>query len=279
MGHLRSAVIGETLARMLKYSRVDVLRRFHDGNHLDSKLKMMMTEFLIERFPNGEVNDLAIAELEVLYKESKKRFDEDAEFRKRAQQGWDERHNIAWLQICKLNRERYEKVYQRMGVHVKEEGKSIYDFNIRTEDVWREMRLIMESEGDEVILMDGRKLPLVDLVALWHALKIVKADWILCVTDAGQQDNIEMCITAAKRAGWIEGDQLHCPLSTVGIGPVQGDDLERFQTLGTKVVNVGNLLDDAKSRCKAVLVGQGKADEWTAEELDHTAEALGYGAV
>ncbi|PWA97049.1 hypothetical protein CTI12_AA032950 [Artemisia annua] len=48
--------------------------------------KMMMTEFLIERFPNGKVNDQAIGEPEVLYEESKKRFDEDAEFRERAQQ-------------------------------------------------------------------------------------------------------------------------------------------------------------------------------------------------
>ncbi|PWA51543.1 hypothetical protein CTI12_AA435660 [Artemisia annua] len=87
-------------------------------------LKMMMTEFLVERFPNGEVNDQAIGELEVLYKESKKRFDEDAEFRERAQQGWDERHHNAWVQICKLNKERYQKVYQRMGVHVKEEGNT-----------------------------------------------------------------------------------------------------------------------------------------------------------
>ncbi|GKD47679.1 anticodon-binding aminoacyl-tRNA synthetase, class 1a [Tanacetum coccineum] len=41
MGHLRSAVIGETLARMLEYSRVDVIRRFHDGNHLDSKVRVV----------------------------------------------------------------------------------------------------------------------------------------------------------------------------------------------------------------------------------------------
>ncbi|PWA74040.1 arginyl-tRNA synthetase, class Ic [Artemisia annua] len=245
MGHLRSTVIGETLARMLEYSKVDVLRRSHDENNLDIKLKMMMTEFLVERFPNGEVNDQAIGEIE----------------------GWDERHHNAWVQICKLNRERYQK------------GKSFYDFDIRILDLWREMSSTIESERDEAILIEGRKLPLVDLAALWHALKIVKADWIVRVTDVGQQDNTEMCITAAKRAGWIESDQLHRPLSTVGIGLVQGDDFERFLTLGTKVVNLGNLLDAAKSHCKAVLVGQGKADEWTAEELEHTAEALGYGAV
>ncbi|PWA34355.1 arginyl-tRNA synthetase, class Ic [Artemisia annua] len=50
-----------------------------------AKSKMMMTEFLMDRFPNGEVNEQAIGELEVLYEESKKRFAEDAEFRERTQ--------------------------------------------------------------------------------------------------------------------------------------------------------------------------------------------------
>nr|GEZ21660.1 arginine--tRNA ligase, chloroplastic/mitochondrial-like isoform X2 [Tanacetum cinerariifolium] len=86
MDHIRSAIIGETLACILEYSGVHVQRKFQYGNHLVIKSKMMMTELLIERFPNGEVDDQAIGELEVLYKDSKKRFDEDAEFGKRAQQ-------------------------------------------------------------------------------------------------------------------------------------------------------------------------------------------------
>ncbi|GKE45358.1 arginine--tRNA ligase, cytoplasmic-like protein isoform X1, partial [Tanacetum coccineum] len=63
-------------------------------------------------------------------------------------------------------------------------------------------------------------------------------------------------------------------------GHVQGDDLDRFQSSNTKVVSLVNLLDEAKTRCKVLLAGQaGMADEWTSEELEHAAEALGYGAV
>ncbi|GJX46559.1 anticodon-binding aminoacyl-tRNA synthetase, class 1a [Tanacetum coccineum] len=65
-----------------------------------------------------------------------------------------------------------------------------------------------------------------------------------------------------------------------GFGHVQGDDLDRFQSSNTKVVSLVNLLDEAKTRCKVLLAGQaGMADEWTSEELEHAAEALGYGAV
>ncbi|GKA64327.1 anticodon-binding aminoacyl-tRNA synthetase, class 1a, partial [Tanacetum coccineum] len=266
MGHLRSIVIGETLARMLEYSRVEVIRRFHEGDDLDIKSKMMMTEFLIERFPIGELNDQAIGEPEVLYEESRKRFDKDAEFRERAQQ-----------------------------------GKSLYDPYIsKTLDLSRGKGLSIDGEG---VFIEGRKLPLADLAALWHALDMVKADWIVHVTDVGKQDYIQMCINAAKHAGWIVTQ--HSRISHVGFGLVEGDDLERF-------VDLNDLLDEAKSRCKAVLVGQatplctrtlvgepleavslGAGSVYislppylalaglgeAALELEHIAKALGYGAV
>ena len=53
-------------------------------------------------------------------------------------------------------------------------------------------------EGDEAIVIEGRKLPLVDFAALWHALEIGKADRIVHVADKGQRDKIEMCITVSN---------------------------------------------------------------------------------
>nr|GEZ05498.1 aminoacyl-tRNA synthetase, class 1a, anticodon-binding [Tanacetum cinerariifolium] len=82
-----------------------------------------------------------------------------------------------------------------------------------------------------------------------------------------------MCIIAAKRAGWIVNDHSPCPLRHAGFRLVQADDFDRFQTLSTEVVSLVNLFEEAKSRCKAILVGQ------AAEKLEHTAEALGYDAV
>ncbi|GJV40790.1 anticodon-binding aminoacyl-tRNA synthetase, class 1a [Tanacetum coccineum] len=98
-----------------------------------------------------------------------------------------------------------------------------------------------------------------------HALYTEKAGGILYVTDVGKQDYIGMCVSAAKRAGWLTEDHSEYLLSHVGFG------------LSTKVDNLVGLLDEAISRCKALLAGQaGMADEWTAEDLDHAAEALGY---
>ncbi|CAA2968976.1 arginine--tRNA ligase, chloroplastic mitochondrial-like isoform X2 [Olea europaea subsp. europaea] len=62
VGHLRSTIIGDTLARMLEYSNVNVLRRNHVGDW--GTQFGMLIEYLFEMFPNGEVNDQAIGDLE-----------------------------------------------------------------------------------------------------------------------------------------------------------------------------------------------------------------------
>ncbi|PWA88622.1 Aminoacyl-tRNA synthetase, class 1a, anticodon-binding [Artemisia annua] len=161
----------------------------------------------------------------------------------------------------------------RDGDHLEIKGKSSDDPIKKTLDLLRETHLATFSDGDEAVFFEGRKLPLVYLTALWHALHTEKADGILYVTDVGQRDYIGTCISAAKHAGWLTEDHSESLLSHVGFGLVQFDDFKRFQTLTTQV---DNLLDEAKSRCKALLAGQ---DEWTAEDLDHAAEALGYGVV
>ncbi|GJY65202.1 arginine--tRNA ligase, chloroplastic/mitochondrial-like protein isoform X2 [Tanacetum coccineum] len=150
-------------------------------------------------------------------------------------------------------------------------GKSLYNPYIsKTLDLLRGKGLTIDGEG---VIIAGRKLPLADLTGLWHALDMVKADWIVHVTDLGKRDYIQVLINAAKRAGCIVTD--HCQDSKirhVEFGLVEGYDVERF-------VNLDDLLDEAKSRCKEKLVRQGSAAEWTAEELENTAKALGYGAV
>lgn len=415
VGHLRSTIIGDTIARMLEYSKADVLRRNHVGDW--GTQFGMLIEFLFEKFPDGEVNDQDIGELEVFYKASKQRFDGDDEFKERArkavvalQSGKEEKYHKAWAQICEISRKGFEKVYQRLGVHLEEMGESFYNayiplaltelndkgltkddeeakvilfvtggkrvfplvdkekdggYNYATADlaalrsrltqneleegkwiiyiilqsgaeekypkawaqvckfnqegfkVYQRQRvhlgeslnntyipvaleepdgegLIKDDEGVKVIkIIEGNKAPLIvtkkdggynyastDLTALWYRLNEEKAEWIIYVTDVGQREHFKKIFTAAKAAGWLPADESKYPkTSHVGFGLVLGDDGKRFRTRSTEVVKLVDLLDEAKNRCKAALVERGKAAEWTAEELEQTAEAIGYGAV
>ncbi|GFP95263.1 arginine--tRNA ligase [Phtheirospermum japonicum] len=298
VGHLRSTIIGDTLARMLEYSNVEVLRRNHVGDW--GTQFGMLIEYVFENFPDGEVNDQAIGDLETFYKASKQRFDSDPVFKEKAQravvslQAGVERYRNAWSQICEISRKGFEKVYQRLGVHLEEKGESFYNpFIPGALKLLSEKGLIEESEGARVIFIEGKKIPLIvvkrdggfnyastDLAALWYRLNEEKAEWIVYVTDVGQREHFEMFFTAAKRAGWLPLEDNRYPkVSHVGFGLVLGEDGKRFRTRSTETVKLVDLLDEAKSKCKAALIERGKDKEWTVEELEQTAEAVGYGAV
>ncbi|MFS7965922.1 putative arginine--tRNA ligase [Helianthus anomalus] len=189
----------------------------------------------------GDWGTQDIGELELFYKASKHRFDGDDEFKERARKASFYNPYIP-LALKELN----------------------------------DKGLIKDDEGAKVIkIIEGKKaLPLVatekdgrysyasiDLAALWSRLPEEEVKWIIFVS-----------LQAAKSAWWLPADESKYPnTSHVWFGLVLGDDGKRFRTRSTKVVKLVDLLDETKTRCKVA--------EWTAEELEHTAEVVGYGAV
>ncbi|XP_031272156.1 arginine--tRNA ligase, cytoplasmic-like isoform X1 [Pistacia vera] len=299
VGHLRSTIIGDSLARMLEFSNVEVLRRNHVGDW--GTQFGMLIEHLFEKFPNFEdVNETAIGDLQAFYKASKQRFDSDPAFKDIAQkavvrlQGGEPKYHQAWAQICEISRREFDKVYQRLRVQLEEKGESFYNPYIPgVIEALTKLGLVEESQGARVIFIEGVNIPLIvvksdggfnyastDLTALWYRLNEEKAEWIIYVTDVGQQQHFDMVFSAAKRAGWLPSDGSTYPkASHVGFGLVLGEDGKRFRTRSSEVVRLVDLLDEAKSRSKMALIERGKAEEWTEEELEQTAEAVGYGAV
>ncbi|KAJ0968389.1 hypothetical protein J5N97_025306 [Dioscorea zingiberensis] len=118
-----------------------------------------------------------------------------------------------------------------------------------------------------------------------YRLNVEKAEWIIYVTDVGQSLHFTMLFSAAKRTGWLPDPKIKAFPKTnhVGFCLVLGSDGKRFRTRSYEVVRLLELLDEAKNRNKAELLKRleenGKLGEWTDEELEKTAEAVGYGAV
>ncbi|KAK9676975.1 hypothetical protein RND81_11G113500 [Saponaria officinalis] len=192
VGHLRSTIIGDSMARLLEFSSVEVLRR-KARNHVGdwgTQFGMLM-EFLFEQYPQwDDDNDIPIKDLQTFYKQSKKRFDEDLLFKQRAQKA------VVSLQ----------KIYERLRVNIEEKGESFYNPYIpRVLEILSNEGLIEESEGAQVKHIDGKKIPFIvverdggfnyastDLTALWYRLYEEKAEWIIYVTDVGQREHFEM---------------------------------------------------------------------------------------
>ncbi|XP_042487615.1 arginine--tRNA ligase, chloroplastic/mitochondrial-like isoform X2 [Macadamia integrifolia] len=299
VGHLRSTIIGDTIARMLEFSNVEVLRRNHVGDW--GTQFGMLIEYLFETYPNWEDEpERAVEDLQAFYKKSKEKFDKDSDFKVRAQQAvvllqrGEARYRAAWEQICEISRREFDQVYIRLGVHLEEKGESFYNPYIAgVLNLLAEKDLIQDSEGARVIFIDGKNIPLIvvksdggynyastDLTALWYRLNEEKAEWVIYVTDVGQQQHFEMVFSAARMASWLPSDvNLYPKVNHVGFGLVLGDDGKRFRTRSSEVVRLVDLLDEAKNRSIAALAERGKATEWTQEKIEETAERIGYGAV
>ena len=84
-------------------------------------------------FPDYATKPPPIADLQQFYKDSKKKFDEDEDFKKLAHeevvrlQGGDGSSRYAWGQICDVSRREFEKVYGRLDVKLTEVGESFYN--------------------------------------------------------------------------------------------------------------------------------------------------------
>ena len=114
VGHLRSTIIGDSTCRLLEFLGYSVLRLNHIGDW-GTQFGMLIAH-LQNIFPDYKNTSPPIGDLMAFYKESKKRFDEDEEFKKRAYacvvklQAHDPDSIKAWKLICDVSRNEFQKV-------------------------------------------------------------------------------------------------------------------------------------------------------------------------
>ncbi|KAH7723161.1 arginyl aa-tRNA synthetase protein 1 b [Aphelenchoides avenae] len=216
VGHLRSTIIGESFSRLFEYVKFDVLRLNHIGDW-GTQFGMLIAH-LQDRFPNYLNETPPIGDLVEFYKESKKRFDEDEAFKKRAYecvvklQNYDADIVKAWQDICDVSRKGKpqdsslnQQIYDHLGVRLVERGESFYQS--RMQDLVRELEqqgVLKEEEGRKLLFIDGHDIPLTvvksdggytydtsDLAALKQRLFEERGDWLIYVVDLGQALHLE----------------------------------------------------------------------------------------
>lgn len=127
----------------------------------------MLIEHLKQTYPDFKTNLPKLADIEELYRESKKKFDADEQFKKNSQlnvvalQGGDAECTQAWRAICDLSREFFSVIYKRLNISLDEFGESFY--NSRIPDTIKdceEKGLVKVDQGAKCIFMEGKKVPL-----------------------------------------------------------------------------------------------------------------------
>ena len=133
VGHLRSTIIGDSIARLMEFLGYDVVRLNHVGD-FGTQFGMLIT-YLKKYHPEvlGNENNCDLETLVKWYKESKKKFDEDAVFKTTSReevvrlQSGEEDSVKAWKALCSISRKGFQEIYDLLDVHIEERGESFYN--------------------------------------------------------------------------------------------------------------------------------------------------------
>jgi arginyl-tRNA synthetase len=308
VGHLRSTIIGDCLARVLEFRGHPVLRLNHVGDW-GTQFGMLITH-LKQVAPTTltTADAVDLGDLVAFYRQAKQRFDEDEAFQSNAReevvklQAGDPVSRRAWQLLCAQSRREFQQLYDRLDIRLSERGESFY--NPYLEGVVADLDaagLLVTDAGARCVFLegvtgkDGQPLPLIvqkgdggfiyattDLAALRYRFAPPPhgdgAGRIIYVTDAGQASHFAAVFQVARRAGWVpEGGRLeHVPF-----GLVQGEDGKKLKTRSGDTVRLKDLLDEAVERAETDLRRR-LAEEGRHESEDfiaHGATTVGIAAV
>jgi arginyl-tRNA synthetase len=304
VGHLRSTIIGDTLANVLEGLGHHVDRLNHLGDW-GAQFGMLLTHLAdLRASGDGAGESRAIADVEGFYREANRRDTDEADFHERARQmvvalqGGDPDARAQWAELIGLTQRNNRTVYEVLGIEgLVDRGESFYQPLL--DDVVADLAaqgLLVDDQGAKVVFVDGftnregDPLPLIvqnrhggygyavtDLAALRHRITDLGATRIVYVVDAGQSQHLAMVFAVARAAGWVPAgtEVVH-----VGFGLVLGEDGKRLRTRSGENVRLVDLLGEAVDRARSfVLARAEERDEAPPEDLDEVARVIGVGAV
>lgn len=306
VGHLRPAIIGDCLARILEFVGHDVLRISHIGDW-GTPFGMLIAN-LREAYPEaltakGELN---LGELSTFYRQAKKRFDEDENFRDAARrsvvqlQAGDEETIIAWKIVCELSNRSYQKIYDLMGISpkIKTQGESFYNpFLPEILTDLDQKGLLVESDGAKCVFLEGftnregEPLPLIvqksdggynyattDLAAIRHRVTVDKVQQVIYPVGSEQRSHFTQIFQVGKRAGWITEDHqfIHAYF-----GLVLGEDGAKLKARSGEAIKLKDLLDNAIKLARKDLETRLQQEERaeTEEFISQVSQVVGISAV
>ena len=301
VGHLRGTVIGDSLARALRFSGHEVIARNHVGDW--GTPFGMLIEHLCDIGEDEAANELSVGDLDGFYRAARSKFDADDAFKERSRQrvvslqGGDPETLRLWRILVDESVRYFDGVYRLLGVGLTPEdvvGESSY--NPMLDDVVRDLEragLLVESEGAQCVFpagftnREGDPLPLIvrksdggygyaasDLAAVRDRVSNLGCDRLYYVVGAPQAQHLEMVFAVAHEAGWVPEGTV---TQHIAFGNVLGEDRKMLKTRSGVSLKLVDLLVEAVERADRALAERQAG--YSDDERAILAEMIGIGAV
>ena len=301
VGHLRSTIIGDSVARILEFLGHNVIRQNHMGDW-GTQFGMLIAE-LEDKQSTEDKHSLLLSDLEIFYQRSKKHFDRDINFANKARdyvvklQSGDEYCRGLWKNFIDISIAHIESIYQDLNVtlktsDIKPESSYNKDLGKILADL-KNKNLAVEDQGAQVVflreLSDKNGTPsaviieksgggflyaTTDLASLRYRNDVLKPDRILYFIDARQSLHMKQVFVLAKKAEFVDKN---ISLEHHAFGTMMGKDGKPFKTRTGGTIKLSELLKEATERATALV--KTKNPGLPKNEVASIAKKLGIGAV
>ncbi len=294
VGHIRSTVLGDALARVAEFLGHEVIRDNHIGDWgtqfgmVIYGWKNLLDRQALQRNP--------LAEIVRIYKETNERASSDPHVRDACRQelvklqAGDKINVDIWNECVAFSMQDFERIYKLLDVHYDMQcGESFYHDRLPgVVDRLLKAGVAEISEGAVVVFFrDDPELadkPLIirkrdggfnyattDLATVDYRINELKADAIWYVVGAPQSLHFKQIFTIARREGYTAN------LRHIIFGSVLGDDRKLMKTRSGENVPLRELLEEACKRARKII--DEKNPDLSDEEKSDIAEKIGIGAV
>ncbi|SSY80022.1 arginine--tRNA ligase [Alysiella crassa] len=299
VGHLRSSIIGDSLARVLGFLGNDVVRQNHVGDW--GTQFGMLVAYMVEQ--QQENSQFELADLEQFYRNAKIRFDEDENFANLSRdyvvklQGGDETVLALWRQFVDISLQHAEDVYTKLGLLLERgdvAGESRYNDDLHNViNELSEKGLAVDDDGAKVVFLDefknkegepaafivqkqggGFLYATTDFACMRYRVGKLGGTRLLYVVDTRQDLHFKQLFTASRKAGWLPEN---VSAEFIGFGTMMGKDGKPFKTRSGDTVKLVDLIDESIERAAALV--QSKNPDLSADDVANIARVVGIGAV
>ncbi len=302
VGHIRSTIIGDTMARTLEFLGHRVIRANHVGDW-GTQFGMLIAHLEELRHGDQGALDNELADLETFYREAKKRYDNDEEFAAKARsyvvrlQGGDDWCVRQWQDLVDITMVQNQRCYDRLNVTLTRDdtmGESLYNDMLPAivEDLLSRGIAVEDNDAvvvflDEYKTKDGDSMGVIirkkdggflyattDIACAKYRYEQLDANRIIYCVDSRQSQHLQQAWTIARRAGYIPDE---VPTEHHAFGMMLGKDGKPFKTREGGTIRLVDLLEEGHDRARAMV--SEKNPELDAETLEHVSEAVGIGAI